>query len=203
MYSATLEQVKRDSGEKSYPIWLLLNPKHPAVRQNIWVPVLAEIQDKIYREIHARIDTSDIYIRNAVLDAGIVPKTLNWWEAEVASEIEMFREEVLKYQPKILISFGAFPFEFARRTCGIKPEKGPKAWSNSNLQQEFTKAIENFDIGKTNTIPLIRRVFAGGRTAEEPTKGELRDGKGYFLHAGARIADKIIENRNSLKIWIE
>ncbi|MDR3602341.1 MAG: hypothetical protein P4L49_17955 [Desulfosporosinus sp.] len=193
------EKVKGESGEKTYPIWLLVNPKHPAVRHTIWTPVLSEIQDKVYREIHTRIDSTNIYVRNAVKDSGIVPKTLNWWGAEVDTEIEEFREIVLEYKPKILITFGAFPYEFIRRVFEIKPEKGPKSWGNSNLGNEFVKAIQNFDINKTNRIPLLRRVVESGKFIEEHNYF----GENYFQYVGAKIADKIIQNKDSFKIWIE
>ena len=191
--------IKRESGERTYPIWLVVNPKHPAVRHNIWTPALAEIQDKVYREIHKRIDTSKIYIRNAVCDSGIVPNTLNWWGAEVAKEIEAFREIVLEHKPKILISFGAFPFEFLRRVYEIKPEKGPKYWGTSNLGDEFGRAIENFDINKTNRIPLLRRVISSGKFIEDHNYF----GENYFQYVGIKIAERIIENKDSLNIWIE
>jgi len=191
--------MKKESGEKTYPIWLLVNPKHPAVHHNIWTPVLAEIQDKVYREMHTRIDATNIYIRNAVDDSRIVPKTLNWWGAEVATEIELFRDIVLKYKPKILITFGAFPYEFARRVYEIKPEKGPKSWGNSNLGDEFERAIENFDINITNKIPLLRRVIESGKFI----KDQENSGENYFQYVGAKIADKIIQYKGGFNIWIE
>ena len=191
--------IKRETGERAYPIWLLVNPKHPAVRHNIWTPVLAEIQDKVYRETHTRIDTSNIYIRNVVSDSRIVPNTLNWWGAEVAKEIELFREIVLEHQPKILISFGAFPFEFLRRVYEIKPEKGPKYWGTSNLGDEFGRSIENFDINKTNRIPLLRRVISSGKFIEDHNYF----GRKLLSLCWKKIAEKIIENKNKLNIWIE
>ena len=198
-YISKDKKVKRESGDKTYPIWLLVNPKHTSVRHNIWTPVLAEIQDKVYREIHTRIDATNIYIRNAVKDSTIVPKTLNWWGAEVAKEIELFREIVLEYNPKILITFGAFPYEFMRRVYEIKPEKGPKSWGTAILGNEFGKSIENFDINKSNRIPLLRRVVKSGKFIED-----LNDfSENYFQYVGAKIADKLIENKDSFNIWIE
>ncbi|EGW39543.1 MULTISPECIES: hypothetical protein [unclassified Desulfosporosinus] len=193
------KKVKRESGDRANPIWLVVNPKHPAVRHNIWTPALAEIQDKVYREIHTRIDTTNIYIRNAVSNSAIVPNTLNWWGAEVAKEIEEFREIVLEHKPKLLISFGAFPFEFLRRVYEIKPEKGPKYWGTSNLGDEFGRSIENFDINKTNRIPLLRRVISSGKFIEDHNYY----GQNYFHYVGTKIAEKIIENKESLNIWIE
>ena len=195
--------MKNESGERSYPIWLLLNPKHPGVRRSIWAPILDEIQDKVYRKIETRIDTTNLFIRNTINDSGKVPNTLNWWAAEVAKEIELFRESILEYKPKILISFGAFPFEFARRVFNIQPEKGPKYWSNSNLNSEFEKAIENFNINQTNRIPLLRQVSASSRFAEDQSHSNRTDISNYFRDVGAKMADKIIENKDSLDIWIE
>ncbi|MDR3587109.1 MAG: hypothetical protein P4L59_17615 [Desulfosporosinus sp.] len=198
-YISLDKTIKRESGERSYPIWLVVNPKHPAVRHNIWTPVLAEIQDKVYRGIHTRIETSNLYIRNAVCDSSIVPNTLNWWGAEVAQEIETFREIALENQPKIIISFGAFPFEFLRRVYEVKPDKGPKFWGTSNLGDEFGRSIENFDINKTNRIPLLRRVISSGKFIEDHNYF----GENYFQYVGTKIAEKIIENKDNLKIWIE
>ena len=195
--------MKNESGERSYPIWLLLNPKHPGVRRSIWTPILDEIQDKVYRKIETRIDTTNIFISNAINDSGKVPNTLNWWATEVAKEIELFRESTLEYKPKILISFGAFPFEFVRRVFNITPEKGPKYWSNSNLKSEFERAIENFDINQTNRIPILRQVSASSRFVEDHSHFNRTNISNYFRDVGTKIADKIIENKDSLKIWIE
>jgi len=197
------ENTKRELGERTYPIWLLINPKYPAVRHDIWRPVLDEIQDRVFRELHTRIDTSNIYIRSAVSDGGIVPNTLNWWGKEVAKEIEFYREIALIHKPKMLISFGAFPFEFARRVYEVKPEKGPKAWSSSILKHEFENSIENFDINQTNRIPLLRRVIATDKFIESSNFLSRSDRETYFQHVGSKIAEKIIENKDHLDIWIK
>lgn len=195
--------MARESGEKSYPIWLLINPKHPAVRYYIWTPVLAAIQDKVYREIHKRIDTTDIYILNVVKESGLVPNTLNWWGAEVEAEIKLFRDLVLEHEPKILITFGAFPYEFVRRAFAIKPQKGPKYWSTSNLRAEFEKSIENFNIDQTNRIPLLRRVVESGKFIDRHDYYCQEHAENYFCHVGTKIAEKIIENKDSFKNWVE
>ena len=176
----------------------MFNPKHPADRHYIWTPVLVVIQDKVYRELRTRIDTSKIYIRNAVDDSRIVPNTLNWWDNQVAIEIKEFRDLAFENQPKILISFGAFPFEFLRRVYTIKPEKGPKYWGTANLGDEFGKSIENFDITKTNIVPLLRRVVTSDKFIEDPSNSD-----NYFQYVGTKIAEKIIENKDNLNIWMD
>lgn len=192
------ETPRREWGERTYPIWLLFNPKHPSVRHYIWTPVLAVIQDKVFRELRTRIDTSKLYIRNAVCDSRIVPNTQNWWDKKVDVEINQFREIALEHQPKILISFGSFPYEFVRRVYTIKPEKGPKFWGTTNLGDEFGKSIENFDICRTNLIPLLRRIVASGKFIEDPFYSE-----DYFKYVGTKIAERIIENKEHLDIWMD
>ena len=194
--------VDRDSGDKPYPIWLLINPKYPAVVNDIWRHVLDEIQDKVYREIHARIDTTNIYIRSVVSDCGLVPNTLNWWANEVATEITFLREILLEHNPKMLISFAAFPFEFVRRVFEIKPEKGPKYWSASVLRGEFERSIKNFDINQTNVIPLLRRVIASDKSLETHNYLSRNDSEQYFHHVGTKISERIIQNKDSLNIWM-
>lgn len=189
---------KREWGEKTYPIWLLFNPKHPAVRHHIWTPILSVIQDNVFRKLRTRIDTSNIYIRYAVSDSGIVPNTQNWWDTKVDREINEFRELADEYEPRLLISFGAFPYEFVRRVYTIKPEKGPKYWGTTNLGDEFTKSIDNFDINRTNRIPLLRRIVASGKFVEDPFYSE-----NYFEYAGTKISERIIENKERLDIWME
>ncbi|MBC2725851.1 hypothetical protein [Desulfosporosinus sp.] len=197
------DNTKRELGERTYPIWLLINPKYPAVRHDIWRPILDEIQDRVFRELYTRIDTSNIYIRSAVSDGGIVPNTLNWWGKEVAKEIEFYRGIIQEHKPKMLISFGAFPFEFARRVFEVKPEKGPKAWSSSILRDEFDNAMENFDIHCTNRIPLLRRVITNDKRVENRSFLSKTEREAYFQHVGSKIAEKIIENKDQLDIWIK
>jgi len=195
--------VGRDSGERTYPIWLLINPKYPAVVYGIWRHVLDEIQDKVYREIQTRIDTTNIYIRSAVSDCGIVPNTLNWWGNEVSSEIKLLKELIIDFNPKMVISFGAFTFEFMRRVYEIKPEKGPKYWSASILKDEFDISIDKFDAKQTNMIPLLRRVIESDKLIESESYFSQNDSEKYFRYVGTKIAEKIIENKDKLNIWIK
>lgn len=197
-----LSSVERESGERSYPIWLLLNPKYPAVVYSVWRHVLVEIQEKVYREIRTRIDTTNIYIRSAVSDCGIVPNTLNWWGNEVVSEIELFREIVLQDKPKIIVSFGAFAFEFMRRVCEINPRKGPNYWSASVLNNEFEKSIQKFDVNHVNMIPLLRRIIDSDKFIENQNYFTRNESEEYFHYVGIKIAEKIIENKDKLNIWI-
>ncbi|HBP65832.1 MAG TPA: hypothetical protein DD730_16640 [Desulfosporosinus sp.] len=191
-----------ESGGRTNPIWLLFDPRHP-IRHDIWTPILDEVQDKVYRQIHRRVDTSKILIRNAINNSLLVPNTLNWWADEVVAEIELFREIALEHKPKILISFGAFAYEFVRRVYRTKPKKGPKHWGTSILGDEFRSSIENFDINTTNSIPLLRRVIASGNYIEAHNYFCQNQGENYFNFVGIKIAEKIIEHKDDLQIWIK
>jgi len=128
---------------------------------------------------------------------------LNWWADEVVAEIELFREIALEHKPKILISFGAFAYEFVRRVYRTKPKKGPKHWGTSILGDEFRSSIENFDINTTNSIPLLRRVIASGNYIEAHNYFCQNQGENYFNFVGIKIAEKIIEHKDDLQIWIK
>ena len=201
-YPTRVETMKEESGDKSSPIWLVVNPKYPIVRQNIWAPILDAIQDNIYRKLCTRIDTGKIYVMNAVSEIGILPNTLDRWQAGVTKEIVTLRESVLEHQPKIIITFGIFSYEFVRRVIEIRPEVGPKYWRNTDIADEFERSIANFDINQTNSIPLLRRVMKNGRFIAEHNYYGLEDGENYFRDVATKIAERIIENKNNLKIWI-
>jgi len=193
--STFMVRMKNESGDRSCPIWLLVNPKYPNDVYDIWTPILYEIQDKVYRKLHARIDRGNIFIMNAGSDIGRAPSTLNCRTAEVAEEIVKLRESVLEHQPKLLITFGSITNEFVRRIFDTRTENGPKYWNTTNLGDEFERSITNFDITRTNWIPIIRRATKSGKI-------DWDDSENYYHYVATKITDRIIENKDSLKIWI-
>lgn len=201
-YSTLANKMKKESGDRSYPIWLLVNPNNLAVCHDIWAPILDEIQDKIYRKLHTRIDPENIFVKNTVSDIGIVSKTSNCWATEVSEEVIMLRESVQEYQPKILITFGALTNEFVKRVLETRSSEGPKYWSTTNLEDEFERSIENFDINQMNRvpIPLLRRVMKSGKSVEDRNYSSWEESENYLRYLGTKIAGRIIENKDSLKI---
>jgi len=196
-YSNFVDNMKRESGDKSCPIWLFVNPKYPADTCDIWAPIMYKIQDQVYRKLNARIDSKNIFIKNVVSDIGRFSNTSNYCEAEVAKEIVMLRESVLEHQPKLLITFGPITNEFVRRVFDKRPENGPKYWRTTNLRDEFERSIANFDINRTNWIPLVRGVTKSGKIIKD-----WEDSENFYHTFATKIADIIIENKDSLKIWI-
>ncbi|MBN1936604.1 MAG: hypothetical protein JW934_18220, partial [Anaerolineae bacterium] len=106
--------MKKQVGDKNFAIWLLgdsnpkqwqdilqvpLDPRHP-IRHNIWTSVLEIIQDKVFRECGSRVDTSSLYIRNAIENPDYKPSGSSLvWGTEVGQEIEAFGQQLREYRP--------------------------------------------------------------------------------------------------------
>lgn len=194
-YSTFMDNINIESGDRSFPIWLLVNPKYPADVYDIWSVIMYELQDIVFRKLHARINSRDIFIKNAVSYIGRVPNPA--MKAEAAQEILMLREGVLEHQPKLVITFGAIANEFVRSVFDIRTENGLKYWSTSNLGDEFEHSMANFDITRTNWVPLTRRVTKSGKNIND-----WEDSENYYHAIATKIATRLIENKDSLKIWI-
>lgn len=192
-----VDRTHKESGNKSCPIWILVNPKYPNDIYDIWTPILYEIQDVVYRKLQARIDRENIFVMNAVSDIGRVTNTSSSRSAEVAKEAVMLRESILEHQPKILITFGTITNEFVRRAFSKRPENGLDYWSTTNLGDEFERSITSFDATRPNWIPLIRRVTKSAKNLKKWEESEK-----YYHDVATKLAEKIIENKDSLKIWI-
>ena len=207
-----------DVGDKGFAIWLLgdsnpgnwqdvlvtpLDPRHPA-RHNIWTPVLDVIQDSVFRKHRSRVDTSAIYIRNAIEDPTNRPpdNTLSW-NAGLEQKVEGLRQLIYQYRPILLLCFGAFSFEFARRALMQKPEQPFGYWGAKTLGEEFRQRIDNFDSKAINALPLLHTSISRGRFIESHNYFCEQEGGNYFEFAGNRIADKLLQYRGELRIWID
>jgi hypothetical protein len=199
-YTPLVEKVKTESGNRASHIWLLVNPKYPSIRPDIWIPILEVIQDRVYRTLHKIIDIENIFIKNTVSDLGIVSRNSVSWSNEISQDIMALRESILENRPKIVITFGTMIYELVNRIFEIRSEKDFIYWSTTNLRHEFERSLENFDITRINRIPLPSRIMTRGKFIEDWISWE--DCENYFREIGTKIADKIIENNELLNIWI-
>lgn len=209
--------MKRESGDKHFPIWLLgdsepkrwqnvidtpLDPRH-AVRHIIWTPVLDVIQDRIFRKLGKRIDTSSIFIRNAIEDSSKKPRQNDIdWKQYVKMEIAKLKELISQHNPKIVLCFGAFSFEFARRALNQQPNRNYRYWGARRLGHEFRSRIAQFDFKKTNILPMLHRSVGGGKFLQSHEYFCNQEGANYFDFVGTSIAGKILENYDKLQIWV-
>ncbi len=138
------------SGNINFPIWLVadsepknwqrqldspLDPRHPA-RHNIWTPVLDYMQYYLYRNGKRRFNTENLYIRNAVKNPSDKPEGADLhWSQKLETKVNEFRG-LLDAKPKIVLTFGAFAFEFLRRACGERPKQFGD-WGTKELGSQF------------------------------------------------------------------
>lgn len=206
----------KEDGDRNFPIWLLgdSNPKnwedelktpfdsrHP-IRHNIWTSVLDIMQEEVFNEINNRIDSRRIYIRNAVEKADLKPKGNEiLWNNNVNSEVEEFGRFLSDNNPKIVLCFGAFAFEFARRAMGEDNNKKFNNWNTKKLGNEFRTRIETFDINKINIIPMLHRSIAGGYFLKSHNYFSNMDEGNYFEYVGKGISKLLLDNKEKLKVW--
>jgi hypothetical protein len=103
----------------------------------------------------------------------------------------------------MLFSFGAFAFEFARRALGEEPKQSHSYWGARDLGHEFRQRADQFDLSVTNLLPLLHVSIARGRFIQSHEYFCNQKSGNYFEFAGSRIAQKLIEHRNKLGVWIE
>jgi hypothetical protein len=210
--------MNREAGNPTFPIWLLgdsnppqwqislltpLDPRHP-VRHNIWTPILDVIQDRVFRELRARIDTSSIYIRNAVEDPELkrISSDLSWG-TEIQKEIDLFGALITTYRPQLVLCFGRFAFEFARRAIGELNHQRHGYWKAITLGAEFRKRISEFSPNRINVLPLLHRSISGGKFIQSHDQYCGVHGANYFEMTGNGIAEQLIRYHAKLRLWIE
>jgi len=210
--------MQRQTGNPNFPIWLLgdsnpehwqdilitpLDPRHPA-RHSIWTPVLDVMQDRVFRKIKGRIDTSAIFIRNAIEDPAFKPPSnrMDWLPA-VELEVSRFRELLFLHRPVLVMCFGAFAFEFARRAVEQEPKRPYVSWGARTMGGEFRRRAAEFNATKTNLFPLLHTSISRGRFVESHDYFCDQPGGNYFDFAGQAIADQLLRHQKALSIWID
>lgn len=209
--------MKSEVGDKNFPIWLLgdsnpknwqnvlvspLDARHPA-RHSIWTPILDVIQDNVFRKSRSRVDTSSIYIRNAIENPADKPLDSDDWSISLEQINEEFCQHLYKYRPAFVLCFGAFSFEFARRALKQDPKRSFGHWSVKSLGVEFRQRINQFDPNMINILPLLHASISRGRFIDNHKDFTEPEDGNYFEFVGNHIADRLLAHRQHLKIWIE
>lgn len=208
-------RMNRDSGSRDFPVWLIgdssparwekdlddpLDSRHPA-RHNIWTPILDGIQSRLYASAGERLCTDGLYVRNAVHDASEKPRgNAKEWSSGLAAETRELMGLLELHAPKLVLSFGAFAFEFVRRACGESPRRAFRHWSTERLGEQFRGRMDAFAPLEVNLVPLLHASIARGhflRSHENFT--QMEDGN-YFDYVAQRIADCLRGNRKAFPI---
>ena len=207
----------REVGSRDFPLWLLgdsnpknwantletpLDPRHPA-RHSIWTSILDVIQDRVYRQSKLRVDTSNLFIRNAIGDPGDKPmgNETNWTDP-VLQDLQYYQRAITESKPIIVFCFGAFSYEFAQRALGENPHHSHSYWGAKRLGEDFRKRVAGFHPGETNILPLLHVSIARGKFIESHEYFCGQKDANYFEYVGLQIADLLLKHKDHLQIWI-
>lgn len=208
--------MNRDAGCLDFPIWLIgdsspanweadlddpLDSRHPA-RHNIWTPILEGIQSHLYASVRKRLHTDGLYIRNAVHYRSIKPRgNALQWSAAVERETRELARLLDTHVPKLVFSFGAFAYEFARRSRNETPPLAFQDWSTALLGEEFRHRIQAFTQRDTNLIPLLHVSIARGHFLTSHEDFTPSDDRNYFDYVAREIANCLRREQDKFPIY--
>lgn len=209
--------MNRDSGNVEFPIWIIgdsepdrwkdlldkpFDSRHP-IRHNIITSVFDVMQDKIYRINRKRIETSEIYIRNAVDKVSLKPESNQLlWSTELYNEINILKNLCNKHNPVLILSFGSFAYEFTLRMRQQEHHKY-KYWTTKRLGDEFRRNTSRNLHNTPIIIPLLHRSIAGGHFIKSHENYCGKAGANYFDYVGTELATIVIKTLDDSDIWIK
>ena len=208
--------MKNCSGDISFPIWLVadsepknwqrhldspLDPRHPA-RHSIWTPVLDYMQDYLYRNGKRRFNTENLYVRNAVKNPSDRPKPTDlYWSQKLETEVGKL-QSLLDAKPRVVLTFGAFAFEFLRRASKESPEKYGD-WGTEELGKQFVKRTDNYTKLQVNIIPLLHVSISRGKFLKSHKYFVGKEKGNYFEFVGEKLAELFLKELITELIWVK
>ena len=207
--------MKRDSGSRDFPIWLIgdsspakwerhldapLDPRHPA-RHNIWTPILDRIQSHLFSAKRTRLCTDALYIRNAMHHASDKPnhRTAEW-SSHLQQETRELARLVNRHAPVLVMTFGAFAFEFGRRGLDETPPRAFRHWTTTRLGQEFRQRTGKFRPDCVNLFPLLHASIARGHFLKSHRNFTDSNCGNYFDHVAQEIARCLCNNEHAFSL---
>lgn len=213
--------MKDYTGDPNFLVWLVadsrpknwhhllstpLDPRHPA-RHNIWTSVLEYMQETLYRRDKRRFNTEPLYIRNAVTNPDDKPEGVRLnWPQELQQEIVSLSSSLSHFRPKVVLTFGAFAFEFLRRARAEEPILPYSHWGAAQLGKEFRERITSYDSLEINVLPLLHVSICRGRFLESHKYFVGKEGKespNYFEFVGSKLAGLFLQRLALERIWVE
>lgn len=208
-------------GDPHFPVWLVgdspppkwrevletpLDPRHPA-RHSIWTSVLDYMQEELFRAEKRRFDSTRLYIRNAISDRADKPTAAQTnWPSGVQEEMDKTQASLSLHKPKVVLTFGAFAFEFLMRVRGEESPRHFGHWTTKRLGNEFRRRVNSFNAEQTNVVPLLHVSISRGKflAIHNNFVGDKReDHPDYFKFAGRELAGLLLREFPSDPIWME
>ena len=206
----------RESGNRNSAIWLIgdssppnwserldgpLDSRHPA-RHNIWTPVLEGIQKQVFVGDRLRVDDSQLYVRNAVHNPEDKPRdNVMDWDLKLLEETVEFGKLLRTHAPTLVFTFGAFAFEFARRSLEREPRRRFSYWTTLSLGAEFRQKVEEFDPRAVNVFPLLHVSIARGHFLKSHENFTPESNGNYFDFVGREIGSLLLRHEETLNVW--
>jgi len=207
-------------GDPGFPVWLVadsepkrwqgvlltpLDSRHPA-RHSIWTSVVDYMQEVFYRQDRRRLATNRMYITNAIKDSDDKPRPTDAdWSYKIKDGARLLGDKLSDCEPKVVITFGAFAFEFVRRALKEEPSVPFSHWSTKRLGIEFKRRVALFDISGINVFPFLHVSISRGRFLESH-KYFVGDGAdeppNYFKFVGTTLANLLVGQCKELAIWV-
>ena len=165
------------------------------------------MQDRLYRLRGMRLDTSRLYIRNAISQPLKAPIVDN----QTSQALAVLKELFDKYKPSIVLTFGVGAFMAVVLASGDhhwKVFKTTKTTKNKTtlLGEEFRSSINSYDDNKVNIIPLLHVSIARGgflKAYEYFVGVDSSTFSNYFDYVGTKLADLLLAKLSDRPIWIE
>ena len=209
--------MRRESGSRDFPIWSIgdssashwegdlgdpLDSIHPA-RHNIWTPILEGIQSQLFSSMRTRLNTDELYVRNAVYHACERPGEKGVeWPARVEEAIEELISLLASQTPRLVFSFTAFAFEFTRRSRDEVPNRAFGYWTTKRLGWEFRKRIRAFTADSINLVPLLHVSIARRHFLTSHGKFTQSEEGNYFVQVVAEIGDCLSKSRTEFRFLL-
>lgn len=212
--------MKDSVGDPRFSVWLIadsepkhwqgllltpLDPRHPA-RHSIWTSVLDYMQETLYRQEKRRFASDQVYITNAIKNQDSKPVAMApVWPAGIQENIRSLGADLSHYRPKVVLTFGAFAFEFVRRACGEEASFPFGHWTTKRLGEQFKKRVRTYDSARFNVLPLLHVSISRGRFLEGHRYFVGEEGKepaNYFEFAGSELAILLLRYCDKLPIWV-
>ena len=107
---------------------------------------------------------------------------------------------VNRHAPVLVMTFGAFAFEFGRRSLEESPPRAFRHWTTTRLGQEFRQRTGKFRPDCANLFPLLHASIARGYLLKSHHNFTDSSRGNYFDHVAQEIARCLCNNASAFSL---
>ena len=124
------------------------------------------------------------------------------WDPKLLEETDDLGKLLEMYEPTLVFTFGAFAFEFARRSLSREPRKSFSYWTTRRLGEEFRQSVKGFSPREVNVFPLLHVSIARGRFLKSHEYFTGESNGNYFDFVGREIGTLLLKYKDTLSVWV-